>query len=75
MQMIESVHYPELGEVKHVGLPLDMASVPKGQSIYSPAPAFGEHSVSILRQFGWNQTQIDDMLSQGIVYQWNDNGP
>lgn len=74
MRMIESVHYPELGEVKHVGLPLDMASVPKGQSIHSPAPSFGEHSVSILRQFGWNQKQIDDMLSQGVVYQWNGHG-
>lgn len=69
MKMIESVHYSELGDVKHVGLPLDMASVPKGQSIYAPAPSFGEHSLSILREFGWDQNQIDDMLAQGVIVQ------
>jgi len=69
MQMIESVHYPELGDVKHVGLPLEMASVPKGQTIYAPAPSFGEHSVNVLREFGWDQNQIDDLIVRGDVYQ------
>ena len=69
MQMIESIDYPELGDVKHVGLPLEMGSVPKGQTIFAPAPFFGEHSVTVLREFGWDQQQIDDMLARGDIYQ------
>lgn len=69
MQMIESIDYPELGDVKHVGLPLEMESVPKGQTIFAPAPSFGEHSVTVLREFGWDQHQIDDMLARGDIYQ------
>jgi len=69
MQMVEEIDYPELGPVRHVGLPLEMGSVPKGKSIYAPAPFFGEHSREILREFGWKDPQIDEMIAGDVIYQ------
>ena len=71
MQMVETIQYPALGDVRHVGLPLSMASVPEGHSVFAPAPEFGEHSVEVLREFGWDQQRIDQMIASDVIYQRN----
>lgn len=71
MQMVQSVQYPTLGDVRHVGLPVTMASVPKGQSVFAPAPEFGQDSCEVLREFGWNEQQIEQMIASDVVFQRN----
>jgi len=69
MQMVESVAYPDLGDVRHVGLPVRMASVPEGRSVFAPAPEFGQDSVAVLREFGWDDGQIEQMIASDVIYQ------
>jgi crotonobetainyl-CoA:carnitine CoA-transferase CaiB-like acyl-CoA transferase len=69
MHMVESVAYPNLGDVRHVGLPVRMPSVPDGHSVFAPAPEFGQHSVEVLREFGWEPSQIEQMMADDVIYQ------
>lgn len=69
MAMVENIHYPELGHVKHVALPLNMPSVPRGQTVYAPAPQFGQHSVEVLRGLGWPEDEINDLVANHVIYQ------
>lgn len=69
MHMVENIEYPELGDVRHVGLPVNMASIPDGQSVYAPAPEFGQHSIEVLREFGWDESQINDLVQGQIIFQ------
>ena len=71
MQMVESIAYPRLGDVRHVGLPVRMASVPEGQSVFAPAPEFGQHSAEVLREFGWDDDSIERMIADDVIYQRN----
>jgi len=67
--LVESIQYPALGEVKHVGLPLNMGSIPQGQSVFSPAPDFGQHTTEVLLQFGWDQDAINQLIADNAIYQ------
>ena len=69
MRMVESIKYPGLGEVKHVGLPLELSSIPKGESIYSAAPSLGENSVEVLLELGWDQQTIDQFITKHVIHQ------
>ncbi len=70
MHMVETIAYPKLGDVRHVGLPVNMASVPNGHSVFAPAPEFGQHSAEVLREFGWDEQQIEQMIANDVIFQW-----
>ncbi len=69
IKLVETVQYPELGEVKHVGLPVNMGSIEPGQSIFARAPDFGQHTAEVLQQFGWDPKSIDELLASDAIYQ------
>lgn len=69
MEMVESINYPHLGDIRHVALPLNMHSVPRGHTVYSPAPDFGQHSVDVLRELGWPEDQINELIATNVIFQ------
>lgn len=69
MEMVESINYPHLGDIRHAALPLNMQSVPRGHTVYSPAPDFGQHSVDVLRELGWPEDQINELIATNVIFQ------
>ncbi|MBV6303389.1 CoA transferase [Candidimonas humi] len=66
--LVESVSHPLLGELRQVGLPISMSGAPDG-SVRSAPPLFGQHTVEVLADFGWDQAAIDDLISRKVVFQ------
>jgi crotonobetainyl-CoA:carnitine CoA-transferase CaiB-like acyl-CoA transferase len=62
--VVESVH-PTAGEVKAIGLPVKFSDTPGG--VRRPAPLFGEHTREVLRENGFSDKEIDQLLAQGVV--------
>jgi len=69
MEMVESINYPRLGDIRHAALPVNMQSVPRGHTVYSPAPDFGQHSVDVLRELGWPDDQINELIATNVIFQ------
>jgi crotonobetainyl-CoA:carnitine CoA-transferase CaiB-like acyl-CoA transferase len=36
-------------------------------SLAEPSPLLGQHSRDILNQLGWDNTQVDELISSGAV--------
>ena len=68
--VVESVH-PKAGPVKGVGFPIKFSEQPRTAVL--PAPELGEHTVQVLREFGFMDGEIDDLIRQRVVAQTVDN--
>ena len=56
---------PELGTLHNIGIPVKLSATPG--SIRRRAPALGEHSVEVLREFGFSQDEVKALLESGVV--------
>ena len=63
--MVMETEHPKAGRVKSVGNPIKFSKLPQQPS--RPAPELGEHSASILREFGFSDGEINDLVSQNVV--------
>lgn len=65
--MIVDVHDPEIGTIKIAGNPIKMTSVPE-ETTRKPAPAIGEHTNEILREYlGLSDDDIKQLSSEGVI--------
>jgi crotonobetainyl-CoA:carnitine CoA-transferase CaiB-like acyl-CoA transferase len=62
--MEESVH-SLAGKLQFIGGPVRYDGLPKEQS--TPPPLVGEHSAAILKELGYDQTDVDALVAQGIT--------
>ena len=62
--VVESVH-PQAGLVKGVGFPVKFSEQPRTAA--TPAPGLGEHTVQVLREFGFRDDEITDLVSDKVV--------
>lgn len=62
--VVESVH-PQAGLVKGVGFPVKFSEQPRTPA--TPAPGLGEHTVQVLREFGFRDDEITDLVSDRVV--------
>jgi crotonobetainyl-CoA:carnitine CoA-transferase CaiB-like acyl-CoA transferase len=67
MNMITSYEHPTAGTVKVVAPATKLSETPA--TIDRPAPLVGEHTSSILAEFGYSEEQIGDYLQRGVVAQ------
>lgn len=64
--MVETVAHPKLGDIKLMSNPLRLDTIGK-QTIRTPPPLLGEHTEAVLLDFGFNETQVADLVGKSIV--------
>jgi crotonobetainyl-CoA:carnitine CoA-transferase CaiB-like acyl-CoA transferase len=62
--VVESVH-PQAGLVKGVGFPVKFSEQPRTAA--TPAPGLGQHTIQVLREFGFRDDEITDLVSDKVV--------
>ena len=62
--VVESVH-PQAGLVTGVGFPVKFSEQPRTAA--TPAPGLGQHTVQVLREFGFRDDEITDLVSDKVV--------
>jgi crotonobetainyl-CoA:carnitine CoA-transferase CaiB-like acyl-CoA transferase len=65
MQAIGAYDHPTAGRVKVVAPAVKMSETPA--AVERPAPLIGEHTVEVLREFGFDQATIDAFIASGTV--------
>ncbi len=53
------------GRVRNIGIPVKLSETPG--SIRRSAPALGQHTDEILGEFGYSETQIDELRDSGAL--------
>jgi crotonobetainyl-CoA:carnitine CoA-transferase CaiB-like acyl-CoA transferase len=64
-EMMVQVEHPTAGPILMVGIPVKLDSTPGG--VLCHPPRFGEHTEEVLRQAGYSDEQIAELLSDGVV--------
>jgi len=59
------LEHPELGRISTINNPINIENVSKEKP--SVAPEIGQHSEEILASLGYDESQITDLLRQGII--------
>lgn len=68
LNLVETFEHATLGEVRQVGNPLIFNSENRKWIRMAP-PTLGEHTMDVLRDFGYSGQQIREWLHKGIVFQ------
>ncbi len=63
--MVVDLHHAQAGTTKALGCPLHFSSTPT--VVPRPAPMFGEHTREVLREFGYQDAEVDDLIAEGVV--------
>jgi formyl-CoA transferase len=64
--MVETVAHPKLGDIKLMSNPLRLDSIGK-ETVRTAPPLLGEHTAAVLRDFGFNDAQVNDLIGKSIV--------
>ena len=64
-EMVVDLDDPELGRLRHIGIPVKLSATPG--KIRRRAPALGEHSAEVLRAAGFAAAEIADLAQAGII--------
>jgi len=65
LQMVGQVEHPVVGRHPVLGLPIQVGAGTEWPGL--PAPALGEHSREVLRDFGFRAAEIDLLTDDGVV--------
>jgi len=63
--MVTDVDHPVAGTVKTLGAPVKFHGTPGG--VNRAAPTLGQHSLEVLLEVGYSQTDVQQMIDEGIV--------
>lgn len=64
--MITETYHPVYGRMKSLGTPFKMSLTPG--SIRNPPPLLGEHTVEILKDIGFNDIDISELIQKKAVF-------
>jgi len=65
LDLVEELAHPQAGKLQFVGGPVRYDGLTKEQS--TPPPLLGEHSAAILKELGYGQSNIDELVARGIT--------
>jgi crotonobetainyl-CoA:carnitine CoA-transferase CaiB-like acyl-CoA transferase len=63
--MVVDLVHPQAGPTKALGCPIHFSKTPT--RIDRPAPMLGEHSRELLREYGYDDADIDDFVANGVI--------
>lgn len=63
--MVVEVEHARAGRMETLGLPVKFSATPG--RVHGPAPLLGEHSRAILREAGYDEAAIADLVARGVV--------
>ena len=63
--MVVELAHPRAGPTRALGCPLHFSRTPA--AVARPAPLLGEHTREVLREVGYDEAQIDHLLTLGVV--------
>jgi crotonobetainyl-CoA:carnitine CoA-transferase CaiB-like acyl-CoA transferase len=64
-EMVVDVEHATVGPVKTIGLPIKFSETPG--RVRSGAPVYGEHTSEVLREYGFDDQQIDAFAKEGAI--------
>ena len=64
-KMLVDLEDSDLGTIHNIGIPVKLSGTP-GQ-IRTRAPMLGEHSAEVLREHGFSQSEVDQLVSGNVV--------
>jgi crotonobetainyl-CoA:carnitine CoA-transferase CaiB-like acyl-CoA transferase len=66
--LIEEMDYPGIGRIKTVKTPIIVdGELPETRR---RAPLLGEHTIEVLKEIGYTDSQIDELIKKGVVVQY-----
>lgn len=69
VRMVVDVESPDGGSMRALGLPVLLGGT--SHIAAGPAPSVGQNTASVLREFGFPDSEIDALLASGAAYQSN----
>lgn len=67
-QMVLELAHPRAGTTRVVGIPIRLGSTPG--CVSRPAPLPGEHTLEVLREAGYSEEQVGELVRRGAVQTW-----
>ena len=67
--MVVDLVHPDAGATRAIGCPVHLSRTPA--RITRPAPRLGEHTREVLREAGYTDSDIDDLVASRIVGSFN----
>lgn len=64
-EMIVTIDHPDAGKIKLMNHPVRYNGKAPTQRLHQPA--IGEHTIEILKQYGYSAAEIENMLDKGII--------
>jgi crotonobetainyl-CoA:carnitine CoA-transferase CaiB-like acyl-CoA transferase len=64
-EMVVQTNHPSAGRIKGVGHPIKFQDLPRPEPL--PAPELGEHSEEVLKEFGFEDSEISELKAEGVV--------
>jgi crotonobetainyl-CoA:carnitine CoA-transferase CaiB-like acyl-CoA transferase len=63
--MVVDLEHPQAGPTKALGCPVHFSETPT--RIDRPAPMLGEHSRELLKEYGFDDSEIDGFVASGVI--------
>jgi crotonobetainyl-CoA:carnitine CoA-transferase CaiB-like acyl-CoA transferase len=64
-EMVVEVEHSTVGSVKTIGLPVKFSATPG--KVRTGAPVYGEHTREVLREYGFDEAEIDAFERDGAI--------
>lgn len=63
--MVVELDHPQAGRTQALGCPIHFSATPA--EITRPAPLLGQHTRELMKEFGYNDAQVDDFISRNAI--------
>jgi formyl-CoA transferase len=64
--MVQELDHPSGGRIRQLGPAVKLSATP--MRLRRPAPTLGQHSAEILRELGYEEETINELMKRGIVF-------
>jgi crotonobetainyl-CoA:carnitine CoA-transferase CaiB-like acyl-CoA transferase len=64
-EMVVALDHPTAGPVKMAGLPVKLSDTPG--TLRTAAPLLGQHSADIVRELGYSETAVQELIDRGVI--------